>query len=64
MTNPEPAYEFDCCECGRHIVVLSGPKPDPPLCAACLMLPGWPRDKKLSAVIDPGRRAPGEPWEG
>jgi hypothetical protein len=42
--------EFDCCECGRHIIVLCGTTA--PLCAACLMLPGWHRDTRLRAVID------------
>lgn len=38
------AAEFICCECNRH-VVATGPGfekvPCPPLCVACLMMPGW-----------------------
>lgn len=53
--------EFDCCECGRHIIVLVGPPqsiaPEPPLCAACLCLPGSVDDPDLRAVIDPDGRA-------
>jgi hypothetical protein len=42
--------EFDCCECGRHIISFgygSDRPPEPPLCAACLMLPGWPSIPEL-----------------
>ena len=45
--------EFDCCECGRHIVVLGGPVSYPPLCAACLMLPGWFRKPEMRNILDP-----------
>ncbi len=42
--------EFVCCECKRLVDVV-GPGfdvvPTPPLCAACLMLPGWPSDPVL-----------------
>ena len=43
VTQPEfkPAGAFDCCECGRHIVVIAGPISEFHLCAACLMVPGW-----------------------
>jgi hypothetical protein len=48
--------EFDCCECGRHIVaVIPDKAPVPPLCAECLTVPGWHEDPKLCAIIDPGR---------
>jgi len=42
--------EFDCCECGRHIISYgfgSDRPPEPPLCAACLMIPGWPSIPEL-----------------
>jgi hypothetical protein len=42
--------EFDCCECGRHIISFgfgSDRPPEPPLCAACLMIPGWPSIPEL-----------------
>jgi hypothetical protein len=42
--------QFTCCECGRHVSVV-GPGfdkvPKPPLCAACLMMPGWTSDPLL-----------------
>ena len=53
------AVEFDCCECGRHIIVLAGPMREPPLCAACLCLPGWVDDPELRAAIDPDTPAGG-----
>lgn len=45
--------EFDCCECGRHIILVSGELREPPLCAACISLPGWFRDPKIRDIIDP-----------
>lgn len=44
--------EFDCIECGRHIIQFCGPSPMK-LCAACLTIPGWYRDPRLRAVLDP-----------
>jgi hypothetical protein len=52
--------EFDCCECGRHILVVCGPI-SAPLCAACLMLPGWYRDAALRNLIDPGHDGEEQP---
>jgi hypothetical protein len=46
--------EFDCCECGRHIISYgygSDRPPEPPLCAACLMLPGWPSIPELRKIF-------------
>lgn len=46
--------EYDCCECGRHIVLITSPvPPTPPLCAACQSIPGWYRFPQLRAVLDP-----------
>lgn len=48
--------EFDCSECGRHIVQLSGPRPaldGSDRCAACWSLPGWFHDPELARAIDP-----------
>jgi hypothetical protein len=43
--------EFDCCECGAHIVAGAAEKPpEPPLCAICLFLPGWQEDPKLREI--------------
>ena len=63
-TKPQfkPAGEFDCCECGRHIVVIAGPVSEFHLCGACLMVPGWHEIPELRAVLDreswPARTAP------
>ena len=45
--------EFDCCECGVHVVRCDGHLPDPRLCAECLMLPGWAEDPKLRSILRP-----------
>lgn len=52
--------EFDCCECGRHIVaVIPDVPPAPPLCAQCLALPGWHEEFALRAILG---SAAGAPW--
>lgn len=54
MTDRAP--EFDCAECGRHIIVISGPRAAPDgsaVCAACWSLPGWFTNPELAAMIDP-----------
>jgi hypothetical protein len=41
---------FTCCECNRHVISFaygSDKIPEPPLCAACLMMPGWTSDPLL-----------------
>lgn len=43
--------EFDCVECGRHIIQIGGPTTRK--CAACMALPGWFRDPELRERIDP-----------
>lgn len=46
--------EYDCCECGRHVLNFTDRAPlQPPLCAMCLGLPGWFRHPDLRATIDP-----------
>jgi hypothetical protein len=47
--------EFQCTECGRHIIQICGPPPADHfgLCAACLMLPGWHADPELRRRLDP-----------
>src|SRR6202035_4199320 len=50
---------FDCCECGRHMISFgygSEQIPEPPLCAACLMLPGWQSVPELRRRLDPTMR--------
>jgi hypothetical protein len=54
----ERETEFDCIECGRHIVRLAAPADQPKLCAACITMPGWFRDPKLRAIIDPDLASP------
>jgi hypothetical protein len=54
-------YEFDCAECGRHIVAFVRPS-DAALCAACLHLPGWYRDVGLRRRLDPEHDGK-ETWE-
>lgn len=50
-----PVYEFDCKECGRHIVVLTGRESwkCEGLCSLCVHLPAWFNDPDLRAVFDP-----------
>jgi hypothetical protein len=43
--------EFDCVECGRHIVAFVGPISD--LCGACQTMPGWFNDPEIARVLDP-----------
>jgi hypothetical protein len=43
--------EFDCEECGRHIIQFGGPFTR--RCAACTTMPGWFRDADLAKRIDP-----------
>ena len=45
--------EFDCCECGRHILSFGAQFGDLPMCAACIMMPGWFRDPRLAELLDP-----------
>lgn len=47
--------EFDCAECGRHIVRFPCGEPalDPPLCGHCIIIPGWYRDPRLADIFDP-----------
>lgn len=44
--------EFDCAECGRHILQLCGPSMAP-LCSLCTMLPGWFQDPEAAKLLDP-----------
>lgn len=47
--------EFVCCECGRPIIQIIREEPgkESPLCAHCLMVPGWFRNPALRDVMDP-----------
>jgi hypothetical protein len=46
--------EFDCIECGRHIVAFGAHGgSEHGLCAACLMNPGWFKIAAVRALIAP-----------
>jgi len=47
------ADEFDCCECGRHIIALPYDISKMHLCSACLMMPGWWKIPGVARAIDP-----------
>lgn len=38
--------EFDCIDCGRHIVAIC-PSREAPVCTTCIMVPGWFNDPEL-----------------
>jgi hypothetical protein len=48
----EPVPAFDCIDCGRHIIALSGPR-NPVRCAACMAIPGWYTDAEMRRILDP-----------
>ncbi len=49
--------EYDCCDCGRHILNFTyDAVPQPPLCGACLLVPGWFDVPELRRIIDPDWR--------
>ena len=50
--------EFDCIECGRHIIVICAPPNMPALCAICITMPGWFNDPQLRERLDPGCEIP------
>ena len=53
--------EFDCCECGHHIIAIVAEKaPEPPLCATCIALPYWFENPDLVKIIDPLRQPGGK----
>lgn len=53
------SVEFDCCECGVHVVQMIEPAPDPRLCCHCLHMPGWYDNPELRAALDPHGFHPG-----
>ena len=48
----ERSMEFDCAECGRHIISIV-PSGYEPLCGLCVYHPGWFRNSELRKVLDP-----------
>jgi hypothetical protein len=51
MTGVIREQEFDCVECGRHIIRFAGD--GGVLCALCLFTPGWFRNEELREIFDP-----------
>jgi hypothetical protein len=48
--------EFDCSDCGTHIIAIVEDKPPyGALCALCLHLPGWFSNPQLVAIYGPER---------
>jgi len=45
--------EFDCVECGRHIVAIVWYEGSPLLCAHCIHIPGWHEHPELRSLLDP-----------
>lgn len=48
--------EFDCVECGRHIVSFGAEVTDIALCALCIFVPGWYRYPELCEKFDPDNK--------
>jgi hypothetical protein len=48
------SQEFDCIECGRHIVRITALRDMlPKLCGHCLTMPGWFRNPELHEKFAP-----------
>lgn len=45
------ADEFDCAECGEHIVAIG--HSHRPLCAKCVHMPGWFKKDEVRAILAP-----------
>lgn len=55
--------EFDCVECGRHIIQIIGYTEEPELCAACMTMPGWFNYPSLCDLIDPENHRTAVPYD-
>ena len=53
LDDQTPDQEFDCVECGRHIIRFCGRMNEPALCAQCIFMPGWFRDARVRELFDP-----------
>lgn len=53
MTLMTHTREFDCIECGRHIISIGAAPWDAEICCMCVHMPGWFRNPDLRAVLDP-----------
>ena len=51
--------EFDCVECGQHVIQFGADLDRPALCANCMTLPGWFNEPELRRILDPERGDPG-----
>lgn len=49
--------EFDCVECGRHIIAFAWYEGTPLICATCLHLPGWHTDAELRRMLGDDQRS-------
>jgi hypothetical protein len=49
----DPSEEFDCIECGQHIIRIIARPDMPKLCVHCLNLPGWFRYPDVLASLCP-----------
>lgn len=49
----EAGEEFDCSECGRHLIVFPYDITKMRLCGACLIIPGWWTIPEIAKAIDP-----------
>jgi hypothetical protein len=58
MPEMKESREFDCVECGRHIVRFAAWDNEPALCAECLFLPGWYKSPGLKQILDPTNEVP------
>ena len=45
--------EFDCVECGQHIIRFNGEPGEPQLCGHCLHIPGWFRHPEVRRMLAP-----------
>jgi hypothetical protein len=53
------ASVFECVECHRAIARYPALEPgEPPLCAACLMMPAWFTVAEIRALLDPNGVSP------
>lgn len=57
--------EYDCRDCGIHVVNYATDTPeDPPICNTCRYVPGWQNDPKLRKIFRPTKyrdKTPPEP---
>lgn len=52
MEDNQNVHEFDCIDCGRHIISLCGPAGEV-RCASCLAMPNWFLNLELKRILEP-----------